>query len=307
MIKVSVLMVTYNHEKYIEEAINGVLMQECDFNVELIIADDNSPDNTEAIVKNFIKNHPKKSWVKYTRHEVNKGILPNTTWVKNQATGKYVALCEGDDYWTDALKLQKQVDFLESNTSYGMIYTKARSFYQDKKRHARKCWGGNATTFDQLIQSNKIPTVSTLIRRNILLQYNRDIQPSTKNWKMGDYPVWLYFALKSKIHFMNEETCVYRIFSESASHSNDIEKREVFTKSYYEIKKFFLEFANVKYNPLNLEDELLSSLATNALIKKNRLLSKKYLSQINNLTIKDKIKLIICNSVLLTYVYNINK
>ena len=64
MITVSVLMLTYNHEKYIEEAINGVLMQECDFNVELIIADDNSPDNTETIVKNFIKNHPKKSWIK---------------------------------------------------------------------------------------------------------------------------------------------------------------------------------------------------------------------------------------------------
>jgi glycosyltransferase involved in cell wall biosynthesis len=110
---VSVIMITYKHEQFIAKAIEGVLMQKCDFEVELIIADDCSPDKTEEKVFQIIKNHPKNSWIKYTKHKTNKGMISNFNWALNQCKGKYIAMCEGDDYWTDPLKLQKQVDFLE--------------------------------------------------------------------------------------------------------------------------------------------------------------------------------------------------
>jgi len=118
---ISVVMITYGHEKYIHKAIEGVLMQQGGFDVEFIIADDHSPDNTEDIVKNIKNTHPKASCIKYTKHPVNKGMTQNFSWALKEATGKYIALCEGDDYWTDPLKLQKQVSFLEEHPDYSLV------------------------------------------------------------------------------------------------------------------------------------------------------------------------------------------
>lgn len=114
-IKVSVCMITYGHEKFIEEAINGVLMQEVDFEVELIISNDASPDGTDEVVKSIIKNHARGSWIKYIKHQSNLGMSLNAVFVLNECQGEFIASCEGDDFWTDPLKLQKQVNFLEAN------------------------------------------------------------------------------------------------------------------------------------------------------------------------------------------------
>lgn len=119
-LKVSVCMITYGHEKFVEEAINGVLIQNCDFEVELIIANDCSPDTTDDVIKNIIESHPKSSWIKYIRHDENLGMMPNFIFAMQQCKGNYIALCEGDDYWNDPQKLQKQIDFLEANPEYVM-------------------------------------------------------------------------------------------------------------------------------------------------------------------------------------------
>lgn len=113
-------MITYGHENYITQAIESVLMQVCDFEVELIIADDQSPDNTEKIISDIIKTHPNGHWIKYTKHKENKGIALNFAWSLEEGKGKYIALCEGDDYWTDKNKLQKQINFLENNPKYSL-------------------------------------------------------------------------------------------------------------------------------------------------------------------------------------------
>ena len=122
--KVSVCMITYGHEKFIEQAINGVLMQECYFEVELIIANDCSPDKTDEVVKNILENHPRASWIKYTKHNENLGMMPNFIFALQQCKGEFIAVCEGDDYWTDPLKLQKQVDFMDHNSEYAICWTK---------------------------------------------------------------------------------------------------------------------------------------------------------------------------------------
>jgi glycosyltransferase involved in cell wall biosynthesis len=112
---VSVMMITYGHEAYIRQAIEGVLMQECIFPVELIVADDCSPDNTPAVVREILSTHPRAAWIRYTRHSKNKGRVDNSLWALEQARGKYTAICEGDDFWIDPYKLQKQFDYLEAN------------------------------------------------------------------------------------------------------------------------------------------------------------------------------------------------
>lgn len=113
--KVSVCMITYGHEKFIQQAIQGVLMQNCNFELELILANDGSPDNTDEIIQDIIKNNQSGVEIKYLNNKNNLGMSFNFVFALENASGKYIALCEGDDYWTDPLKLQKQVDFLEGN------------------------------------------------------------------------------------------------------------------------------------------------------------------------------------------------
>jgi glycosyltransferase involved in cell wall biosynthesis len=117
---VSVIMITYAHESYIKQAIEGVLMQQFEGAIEFIVADDKSPDRTDAVIQKIIHEHPNGSWLKYTKHTANKGMMPNFIWALQQAKGKYIALCEGDDYWTDPTKLQLQFNFMEQHPDYIM-------------------------------------------------------------------------------------------------------------------------------------------------------------------------------------------
>ena len=114
--KVSVFMITYNHEKYIAEALDSILMQKTDFDFDIVIGEDCSTDATRRIVLEYSRKYPDK--IKLLLHNVNVGFISNLMYVLEACTGKYVAMCEGDDYWTDPFKLQKQVDFLEANKEY---------------------------------------------------------------------------------------------------------------------------------------------------------------------------------------------
>ncbi len=115
--KISVWMITYNHEHFIREAILGVLSQQCSYDIELVITDDCSTDNTEAVVKS-LQSHPRGGIIKYIRQPINKGILCNAILNLENCNGDYIAMCEGDDYWIDPLKLQKQFNILENNPEY---------------------------------------------------------------------------------------------------------------------------------------------------------------------------------------------
>ena len=128
---VSVFMMAYNHEKYISEAIDGVLMQKTNFDFDIVIGEDCSTDNTRQIVLDYQQQYPGK--VKLLLHEKNIGAMANQMAVFNACKGKYIAMCEGDDYWTDPYKLQKQVDFLEANEDYS-ICSHRYSFYSERTK-----------------------------------------------------------------------------------------------------------------------------------------------------------------------------
>lgn len=132
--KVSVVTITYGHENYITQTLDGVLMQDYPGEIEFIIANDNSPDQTDIVIKNYLSSAkiPENYEIKYTKHDANKGMMPNFIWALEHATGKYIALCEGDDYWTDPRKLQKQVEFLEANEEYIIHSARARVIQRGK-------------------------------------------------------------------------------------------------------------------------------------------------------------------------------
>ena len=118
-ISISVIMLTYKHESYIQQAIEGVLKQQTSYSWELIIADDNSPDGTQFICERFAKTDVR---IRYIRNASNLGANKNFFNAYSLAKGKYIALCEGDDYWSDPLKLEKQVGFLEQNPDYAICF-----------------------------------------------------------------------------------------------------------------------------------------------------------------------------------------
>jgi len=301
---VSICCAAYNQEKYISQCIEGFLKQVTSFKFEILIHDDASTDGTAAIIRKYAQQYPEIIKPIYqTENQYSKGVKITPEIQYPRSKGKYLALCEGDDYWSDQLKLQKQIDYLESNPACGLVYSKVLYYYQKKNKFSKKAWGGTAVEFSELIDGNKIPTLTTMFRRDLLGDYLKEIRPEIHNWKMGDYPIWLYMSLKSKIRFMNEVTGVYRVLNESVSHSTDMNKLEAFTKSYFDIKVFFLKYANVAYDKQNLNDALLSRLATSALLLNRSKESLGYLDQIKNPRKMDMIKKTICKSNILVFIY----
>jgi glycosyltransferase involved in cell wall biosynthesis len=206
--RISVVMITYMHENQIYDAINGVLMQECDFEIELIIANDCSPDNTDLIVNKVIKEHPNSSWINYTRHEENKGMKSNFIWAIKQCTGNYIALCEGDDYWTDPLKLNKQVTFLENSPDYVMCFHKVDILKLNGKivPDFITILPENFHKRDVLLKnSNYIHTPSVLFR-NIVNIFPEIYKLSPE----GDYIFYILLTKYGKIGYLNENMAVYR-------------------------------------------------------------------------------------------------
>lgn len=237
---VTICCITYNHAAYIRECLNGFLMQETNFKFEVVIHDDASTDETQSIIKEYCEKYPNVfSPIFQHVNQYSRGIKSIIqTFCVPQFRGKYVAMCEGDDYWIDPYKLQKQVDFLESHPDYGMCYTKVKRFVQKNNKFIDE-WGGPNETMDKLLIENTIPTLTAVFHKAIYYNYLTEIHPSKRGWLMGDYPIWLYFAQNSKIKFINETTGVYRICTESASHSNDLEKIIRFNNSYHDIRTWY--------------------------------------------------------------------
>ena len=201
-------MITYGHEKYIQKAIEGVFLQKTNFPIEFIIANDNSPDNTDSIIKQIIKNTPDNVQVRYTKHEVNKGMNPNFTWALKQAKGKYIAVCDGDDYWIDENKLQKQVDFLEQNPNYAICCHNVY-FLNGETISSQSPYDKENTqdtyTLDDLASKNMIPTLSAVFHN-----LNMNFPDWYYSSPMGDYPLFLWTAKSGKIKYFKEKMGVYR-------------------------------------------------------------------------------------------------
>lgn len=217
----TVIMVTYSHDAYIAEAIESILMQEVSFSVELIIADDCSPDGTSEIVMRYINTHPKGSWINYIRQEENMGMMHNLLFALKKANGKYIALCDGDDYWTVPFKLQKQVDFLEANEEYAVCAhdTLVKYENQDKQEilfsnfpaHPFKNEKRNIYTFKDALTAMLFHT-SSIVMKNPRINaqlFNKYFA----NVFYGDHILMLIGASMGKLYVFDEIMSVYRINS----------------------------------------------------------------------------------------------
>lgn len=221
---VSISCITYQHAPYIRQCLDGFLMQKTDFAFEVLIHDDASTDGTAEIIKEYEAKYPDIIKPIYqTENQWVKGRRGSRTFNFPRAKGKYIALCEGDDYWTDPLKLQKQVDFLEGNEEYGMVYTSFNTvdefgdnlildFYN---KSIFKSFSGDV--FLELLKGNFILTLTTLFRKEIVMS-----EFNNKNY-FFDYLLFLNAAGMSKVHFCDIKSGNYRINQNGAIRSRNEE------------------------------------------------------------------------------------
>lgn len=204
---VSVFVLAYNHEKFIVQTIEGILLQKTDFDIEIVIGEDCSTDKTRNIILDYAREHPNK--FKLILHKKNIGAANNQMFVLNACNGKYIAMCEGDDYWTDPLKLQKQVDFLEANSDFAICFHRAEIIHEDKSQepYLSNLNQKEITTFEDLAFGNYIITASCVFRNDLFNESLNWLQ----NSPVGDYSLHLLNARYGKIKFFYEPMTVYRI------------------------------------------------------------------------------------------------
>ncbi|SDL41673.1 Glycosyl transferase family 2 [Salinimicrobium catena] len=204
---VSVFMLTYNQEQYVAQAIEGVLMQQTDFTLQLVIGDDFSTDGTREICKLYERKYP--SNIKLLLNENNLGIGANYVKTYEACTGKYVAICDGDDYWIDPLKLQKQVEFLEDNPEFKIVFTNNRNIYPSGKADVRDVSKlREISSFEDLLKGNYITSVTAMFQK---IPLSKNMKGWMKDLPFGDWPTYLWILKEGgKIKFMDEITAVYR-------------------------------------------------------------------------------------------------
>lgn len=214
--KVSVCMITYGHEKYISQAIEGVLMQECNFEIELVIFNDCSPDNTDEIIQSIIKKHERGSWIKYVKHNQNIGMMANFLLAVGACNGDYIALCEGDDYWIDPLKLQKQTSFLASNSQFSLCFHNTIIKNDNSEKIMLTDLGKHEFDTKDVLRQWFIPTASIVFRN-----YSDFVFPDWfVNCQSGDIPLLLLLSLRGDIKYIDEVMSVYRLHPGGVSNTH---------------------------------------------------------------------------------------
>ena len=258
--KVSVLLVTYNHEKFIAQAIESALMQEVDFDYEIVIAEDCSTDRTRDIIKVYQQKN--SGLIRLLLAEKN--YNSNAFFVRAQqiCQGQYIALLEGDDYWTSPCKLKKQVEFLDNHSECAICFHNAQVIYEGGSREPWN-WTPETqkefSTLEDMWMGNFIATCSTMFCQGLIDPY--------PDWYVndkvcfGDWPLHLLNAEHGRVGYIDEVMGVYRYHSGGLySPFNQIQKLEKTLQFYHQmntnfdykydqtikvaISKYFLEWAD---------------------------------------------------------------
>ena len=241
-IMVSIVCDVFNHEDYLRQCLDGIIMQQTDFAFEILIHDDASTDKSVEIIKEYVDKYPHLFKPIYQKeNKFSKGI---SIWKDIQfprAKGKYIAICEGDDYWTDPLKLQKQVDILEADESLMLCCTNC-SVVDNHSMEIQAVRGGvvkndvqgRYNLRDFFRDNHQYPTLSVVYRRKhtqeIAEKYAR-----TRNAFLGDWILWICLLIYGDAYFLNEVTCAYRINPTSVTHSNVNARRLGLAKANFKL------------------------------------------------------------------------
>ena len=303
---------TYKHSEYICDTLKGFAIQETNFPFICIVVDDASTDGNQEVIRRYANDNCDMSnaYVSdddisvYMRapHKTNTNCVYLFCFLKvnlyckpekaeiykpYRAVCEYEAPCEGDDYWIDPLKLQKQVDFLEKNPDCGLVYGRAKEFLQDKGKFGILI-GGKATSFEDIFfKGNPVPTLTACYRAKIVNEYRENMQ--LPKFAMGDLPIWLYISKHYSIHFIDEVLGVYRVLKNSASGRISYNARLRFIQSSFDVRQFLCDYYKLPY--MNSLDEFKARVYYLAAKEFSKIedMRKHYVCVKNKLSIKERI------------------
>ena len=244
---VTIRCTAYNHEPYIRECLEGFVMQKTNFRFEAIVHDDASTDRTAAIIKEYAEKYPDiikpifETENQYSKHDGSLRRIMN-----EHMHGRYIAECEGDDYWIDPLKLQKQVDFMEGHPDFSLCGTNGLILWEEQAQRPNYFNSeiqSKEISFKEVTSKWFVPTAGLLYKREIIDKY--------PNWTnkiySGDLTLVLIAAYYGKIYYFRDYTCVYRKgLKESASAIVD-KNRLYVLKQHRMLYTYYAEFTNGKY------------------------------------------------------------
>jgi glycosyltransferase involved in cell wall biosynthesis len=251
-IMVSINCITYNHENFIADAIESFLMQKTNFEYEILIHDDASTDRTQEIIKEYELKYPRLIKPIYqTENQYSKGIKVGDL-NRKRAQGKYIANCEGDDYWIDPYKLQKQVDYMQKHpecslcvhATYKVLPNKIKS-----KSHIRPNKGNKTYSVDEIILAG-----GGLFATNSMLYpsvFNNNRPKFLESAPIGDYPLAIYLALHGTVYYIDEFMSAYRVGVKGSWTENmlkNTKKRIEFLEKRADMLNEINKYSKYKYN-----------------------------------------------------------
>lgn len=299
---VSINCITYNHEPYIGDAIESFIMQQTDFEFEILIGEDCSTDRTREIIAEYVRLYPKR--IKLITSEKNVGGMQNFYRLHQSSKGKYIAVCEGDDYWTDPFKLQKQVNYLENNPECTLCFHNGEviDLYRNKVgRNVLPWMKSNEKYYEnrnrkysagELALLGFIPTASYI--------YPKQILDNPPEWCLhsvvGDNIIKLITASHGYAYYMNENMCVYRFGVPGSATTkwikdhNTLEKRIRHNQGFIDIFDNFNRYSDFKYKKeIDLAKQIFEFQISIINADWREITSIKYADMFNELSARQKI------------------
>lgn len=234
-IKVSIRCITYNHIRYIQQCLDGIVMQKTNFRFVAIVHDDASTDGTADVVRDYAKKYPDIVLpILQKENQYSKGYERIRNILDEHTKGKYVAICEGDDYWTDPLKLQKQYDWMESHPDYTACFHPAQILYEEGN-HENEISGeieDRDYAGPELFMWKHRPPTASIFFKHVIYESSVYKQSLEAKLSFGDTPLFLACAHEGKVRGMSEVMSVYR------KHVNGI------TETFKAGSKAMLKFAD---------------------------------------------------------------
>ena len=258
-VMVSVVCLAYNHEKYIRHTLEGFVSQKTSFPFEVVIHDDASKDNTAAIIREYAEKYPniiRPIYQTQNQHSQKKPI--HKLYTIPLVRGKYVALCEGDDYWTDTQKLQKQFDIMENNPDYSICTHKIQEILEsgektDRYRPNISLIEGKISVGDFLKIQKHYPfqTASYFMKASLWKSLIQDPPTFRRAADVGDEPMLLYMLAHGDLYYLPDCMSVYRVCSIgswSYQNQNDFSRKAKHAQKMYEMMCLYDEYTNHKYD-----------------------------------------------------------
>lgn len=297
---VSINCITYNHELYIAQAIEGFLMQKTDFDYEILIHDDASTDNTANIIKTYAEKYPDIiKPILQTENQYSKRIRISPTFNWPRSKGRYIAVCEGDDYWIDPYKLQKQVDYMEKYPDCTLCFHGAKVISAGDNRvinHVLPFTKNKKCSTEVIVErdADLCPTASLLYRKSAIKDYPDFAFKSP----VGDYPLQMIVASKGYAYYINEIMSVYRRGSEGSwanrMYSDTPDNQVKFYSSIIDLLNNFNKYTDCEFNNSVEKTKLLYEIKIHFVNKDmEELKHKKYKKVIATYGVKRKLKFMI--------------